>query len=492
MLRHRHLSETLASIDKKYEYIWYLDEGGLDADTIFYLNQHYGANFSIFKRAMERLWLSEILRTNARILSVLYEHYGSPQGSHWKVVRSKDFGDKYGKSVWSRLSERLNDGGDIGKIVSSALGAINEIFSAQFEEAVNLCLADILGHAAYPAVVIEPVETPLSVFETEDAAVSQVILVSLLDLFISRLSFAPERGQHLQVEMSIPWHRTVREFIREPQKLTQYSGRFTWPKDRLRLFMNKRIANEFEQLRRPVRHRQDTDEWSLLFDGQVRNRRCKCNEDSFDYFVRHTHHRTRDLMRLARTAIHAEVDLRRRRQADFSIDDLLRGGPGVFVTQEAMRVGVEEALKETSEDRITEASRRFPLVLNILDRLRGLELPFTADDVSHRLTDSGIETGNAIEVLWECGFLGYRVCPKDKSDVSTFEKNIGEAAVYGFRTLQGEQKRGYYLFEYNCDMTPSQIERTFNGEFARVQLVIHPAFIENLGVVPPKEYPIGV
>ncbi|MEP3431170.1 MAG: hypothetical protein ABJN98_20975 [Roseibium sp.] len=492
MLRHYDLSETLAGVDKKYEYIWYLDEGGLDADTIFYLNQHYGSNFSIFKRAMERLWMSEILRTHARILAVLYEHYGSPSGAHWDLVRSKDFGDRYGKSVWSRLSEMLNSGGDVGKVVATALGTINDIFSAKFEEAINHCLADIQGHAPYPAVVIEPVETPLSVFETEDAAVSQVILVSLLDLFISKLSFAPSRGQYLQVEMSIPWHRTVRNYIREPQKLTQYSGGFTWQKDRLRLFMNKRIANEFDLIKRSVRHRHDTDEWSLLFDGEVRNRRCKCNEISFDYFVRHTHHRTRDLMRLARTAIHAEVDLRRRRQVDFSVDDLLKGGPGVFVTQEAMRIGVEEALKETSEDRITEASRRYPEVLVILDRLRGLTLPFKPDALTDRLSDIDIETDNAIEVLWECGFLGYRVCPKDKSELSTFERNIGEAAVYNFRTVHGELKKEYYLFEYNCDMMPAQIRRTFNGEFAQVQLVIHPAFIENLGVVPPKEYPIGV
>ena len=436
--------------------------------------------------------MSEILRTHARILAVLYEEYGSPKGLHWELVKSKEAGEKYGKSVWSRLSEMLNSGGDVGKVVATALGTINDIFSVKFEEAVNQCLADIAGHDAYPVVVIEPVETPLSVFETEDAAVSQVILVSLLDLFISRLSFAPERGQHLQVEMSIPWHRTVREFIREPQKLTQYSGRFTWPRERLRLFMNKRIANEFDLIRRVIRHRSDTDEWSVLFDSHVRNRRCRCNESSFDYFVRHTHHRTRDLMRLARTAIHAEIDLRRTKQADFDIDDLLKGGPGIFFTQEAMRTGVEEALKETSEDRITEASRRFPEVLGILDRLRGLELPFSPKLLADRLRDSGIQTDSAVEVLWECGFLGFRICPRDKSDVSTFEKNVGMAAVYQYQTVHGEVQKGYYLFEYNCDMSPAQIKRTFNGEFASVQLVIHPAFIENLGVVPPKEYPVGV
>ena len=492
MLRHHALSKRLAEVDQKYEYVWYLDEGGLDADTIFYLNQHYGANFSIFKRAMERLWMSEILRTHARILSVLYEHYGSPKGPHWDIVRSKDFGERYGKSVWSRLSEMLNSGGDISRVVATALGAINELFSEKFEEATNHCLADVLDHDAYPVVVIEPVETPLSVFETEDAAVSQVILVSLLDLFISRLSFAPERGQYLHVEMSIPWHRTVREFIREPQKLTQYSGRFTWPKDRLRLFMNKRIANEFDVIRRTIRHRTDTDEWSVLFDGQVRNRRCKCNESSFDYFVRHTHHRTRDLMRLARTAIHAEVDLRRSKQPDFSVDDLLKGGPGVFVTQEAMRTGIEEALRETSEDRITEASRRYPQVVNILDRLRGLKLPFQKEALTDRLVGSEIDTDSAIDVLWECGILGFRVVPNAQSDTSAFEKNVGEEAVYRYRTLQGKLEKSYYLFEYNCDMTSAQIHRTFNGKFANIDLVVHAAFIENLGVVPPTEFPIGV
>lgn len=492
MLRHHRLSSILSSVNKKFEYIWYLDEGGLDADTIFYLNQHYGANFSIFKRAMEKLWMSEILRTHARILSVLYGHYGSPRGSHWDMVRSKEFSDRYGKSVWSRMAEMLNAGGDVGRVVSSALSTINDIFSARFAESVDNCLADILDHPAYPVVVIEPVETPLSVFETEDAAVSQVILVSLLDLFISRLSFAPELGKYLRVEMSIPWHRTVREFIREPQKLTQYSGRFTWPRERLFLFMNKRIQNEFGEVRRNIKIRPDTNEWDLLFDGHVRNRRCKCNEESFNYFIRHTHHRTRDLMRLARTAIHTEVDLRRARQADFSIDDLLKGGPGIFVTQEAMRIGVEEALKETSEDRITEATRRYPAVLEILNRLRGIELPFSHEALTDRLRDSGITTDNAVEVLWECGFLGFRVVPKDGLDLSAFEKNIGPQAISRYRTIHGEPQKGYYLFEYNCDISPAQISRSFDGEFARSQLVIHPVFIENLGVVSPRDFPVGV
>ena len=131
-------------------------------------------------------------------------------------------------------------------------------------------------------------------------------------------------------------------------------------------------------------------------------------------------------------------------------------------------------------------------ILAVLDRLRGLELPFSVEKLSDRLRDSDISTDAAIDVLWECGFLGFRVAPKDRSDVSTFEKNIGDEAVYNFRSVQGIPMKGYYLFEYNCDMSPAQIRRSFNGEFARVQLVVHPAFIENLGVVPPKEYPIGV
>lgn len=492
LLRHRRLSEALQNVDPKYEYIWYLDEGGLDADTLFFLSQHYGSNKSIFKKALEKLWMAEILRSHGRVLSVLYREFGSLQGAHWSIIRSHEVSEQYGKSVWSRIADELSASSDLGKTVAIAVGAIGRVFSDQYATAVNKCLSDIKDHPLYPVVVIEPIETPFSVLEAEDVSLSQIVLVSLLDLFISRLSYAPSRGQFLRVEVSIPWHRSVREFLREPQKLTQYAGHFVWPEERLREFMNKRIGNEFEQLRRQFRPRRDYDEWSALFDNEVRNRWCRCNEDSFRYFLRHTHHRARDLMRLARTVVHAEVDLRRAKQPGFSVDDLLRGGGEVFVTQEAMRVGIEEALKESAEDRISEASRRYPQVKEVIEVLRSIEVPFSEGALAQRLSAVAIPTGLAIDMLWECGVIGFEIVPQGSEHVGLIEKNVGIAGTSAFHTLHREVQKRYFLFEYNSEMSPTQISRTFNGGHARAEMVVHPVFLEYLGVRPPREYPVGV
>jgi len=493
LLRHRELGRALREVGREYEYIWYLDEEGLDSDTLFSLKQHYGENISIFKRTLEELWNTEILRITARILSLLYEHYGSPSGTHWKAVRSIDFGDRYARPVWSHIADLIGAaGGDIGKAVAQAIGDIVGAFSNKFEEAVQDCLADIQSFETTPAVVIEPIDTPASVFEKADVNLSQLLLVSLLDLYTRKFSFSPKRNQYIRVEIAIPWHRSVRENLREPQKLPQYMGHISWERGLLRQFMVKRIENEFTTVKRQVRQRADTDAWDLLFTRSLRNNWSSCEEDSFSYILRHTHHRTRDLMRLARNAIHTQVDLSREAYPYINADQVLAGGPILEVSPTAIRSGVEEALKTSSEDRLTEAKRRYSEISDMVDILRGIESPFSHKTLASRAGSLSHSLGHIVEVLWECGIIGFEILPKTEQHVHIVEKNVGEKGISEFQTKYGVRFKKYFLFEYNCEPSVSQIERIYDSEISDRNIVVHPVFIENLGVRATRDYPIGV
>jgi hypothetical protein len=492
LLRHRELSSALRQIDQKYAYIWYLDESGLDSDTLFHLNSYYRGDRSTFKHVLESFWQSEITRTHARVLNILYDHYGKPSGAHWsKVCGSRGTVDRYARSIWHNISLTLQASGEVGKAVASAIKTLTHEYSEDFEEALQHCLADISEHKVVPAVVIEPIETPHSILESSDISLSQIILVSLLDIFTRKLNFSPQRGQYLKVEISIPWHRSVRDYLREPQKLPQYMGTFSWDNARLLDFMNKRIENEFHILKRQVSSRRDTTAWDMLFAKTVRNLRCACDENSFSYFLRHTHHRTRDLMRLARTVIHTQADLWRQNRPGLTTDDILGGNSGV-VTPTAIRQGVSESIRDSSEDRISEASRKYPNIRDIIDLLRGIDVPFTESNFSARAKGRDEKVSEMIAMLWESGIIGFEIIPKPGADIPLIERNVGSHAVSEYTRQSGERGKRYFLFEYNTELSITHIERTFNDDQATRKIVMHPVFFESLGARVMQDYPIGV
>jgi hypothetical protein len=492
LLRHHELARALRAVDKEYEYIWYLDEGGLDSDTLFSLDQHYAGNLSIFKRTLERLWNTEILRVYARMLNILHEYYGSPSGKHWNTIRSRDYTDRYARPVWSVISDVVGATGDIGKAVSRAMGGISHIFSDQFEVAIQRCLADISEYPVKPAIVIEPVETPISPLEQRDASLSQAILVSLLDLFIKKFSYSPKRRQFIRVEISVPWHRSVNDNLREPQKLSQYMGQMSWDRPLLREFMVRRIENEFGLVKRQMKQRTDTDAWNVLFADSVRNTWTSCDEDSFSYMLRHTHHRTRDLMRLARNAIYSQVDISREQYPNITAEHILSGSSVSEVSPTAIRLGVEETLKSSSEDRITEAKRRFSNLSEMIDLLRGIESPFSLKMLAARsASQSSFTTTNMIETLWESGIIGFEIVPKSDDARQIIERNAPKS-INEYRNKYGAKFRRYFLFEYNCELSVSQIDRIYETDMSERHIVVHPAFSENFGVRGTREYPIGV
>ena len=495
LLRHRGLSDALAAVDESYRYIWYLDEGGLDTETLFALSQNYAANGNLLKRALGQLWYHEIVRAHALVLGLLHERYGSPKGSHWTLVSGSKLSESLRKPVWNRIADALTElSTSTGVSIGSAIKAAKSAYDEKLEANVIACLKDIQGHELYPVVVVEPIETPESTIEAKDLKLSQSILVSLLDLFIARLSYAPEMGRYFQVEVSIPWHRTVRDNLKEPQKLSQYSGHFFWSRKNLRNFINRRIEHEFMLVRRNNRLKPNDDPWTILFDGDCGNRWCGCKEDSFNYVLRHSHHRTRDLIRIARAIVFAQVDiLRGNGGREYDEDDVLNGAvPSGRIIQAAIREGVEKAIKDSAADRLTEAKRRYPRIGDVVECLRGMESPFTKEQLIKRTKDVQIDTDRILDMMWESGFLGIEIFPKVDGDLAYVERTLGDECGVEHVDRRNERVKKYFVFEYHNMDSLAQTQRLIPAEYASYQYVIHPAFIEEFGIRATKDYPIGV
>lgn len=495
-IRHKSLMDKLSQVNPTLKHIWYLDEGGLDTDTLFSLGQHFAGNNSLLKRALEQLWRAEIARVLGRQLSVLYEHYGSPNGSHWNYILSKDRADSYLTPVWTGLSKLIPiAGANIGNAVTNAIGAVSAIFDEVFEKNLQLCLADIKDEEIQPVVVIEPIETPLSALEEADMPLSRMVVVSLLDLFILKLSYSPYNGQWMRLQISVPWHRDVSDYLREPQKRQQFFGEFNWSKEMLREFINKRIEKEFEMARRQFKPKKGEDAWSTLFTENVRNLWCGVDENSFDYFLRHTHHRARDLLRLARDVVKAQVDhLEASGVSNASAESVFKASHHDKISPTSIRTGIASALSFTAGDRLTEAKRRFGKIGDVTETLFGIQNPVSIQDIKTRVGRATQDTEDALKHLWEVGVIGVELIPDNTRDaIEILEKNIGEEGI-AFHSKPGEAKHNkkYFLFEYNTRYSFPQILNLYSHNGGELKIVIHPVFTEHFGCAVQRNYPIGV
>ncbi|MEM8649697.1 MAG: hypothetical protein AAGF54_04140 [Pseudomonadota bacterium] len=492
-IRHRALMDQLSKISPEFRHIWYLDEGGLDTDTLYYLSQHYASNHGILKRALIKLWRAEIVRVHARQLNVLHGYYGRPRGVHWDTVRAQGISSKYLTPVWSGLSKLIPaTGTNIGSAITNAISTVTDQFDQQIERAVQACLKDIEEDPIQPVVVIEPIETPSSALEETDIPLSRMVMVSLLDLFILQLSYSPFNDQRMRVQISVPWHRDVVDHLSQPQKRAEFFGDFTWTKEMLRDFINRRIEKEFEIAKRHFRPRRGEDAWSTLFTDKVRNLWCGIDEDSFDYFVRHTHHRTRDLLRLTRSAVMAQVDILKEQGVNEASDfHVFRSSYHSKISPTAIRKGVEDGLKFSAVDRLTEAKRRFPKIGAVIDQLYGLSNPIELESLKSRISGPKSDADEVLLELWEGGIIGVQIFPGE-SNLEILEKNLGLEAIVPYILPNKKRRKKYFLFEYNSNRSLAQVTTMFSNHGSKLKAVIHPVFTEYFGCAASREYPIGI
>lgn len=495
LLKNKKLSDCLREISPDLEYSWYLNEAGLTPDGVFSLRQCYKGNDNSLKLVIENLWRSEIIRIYTILLSNMRAIY-DVRGEHWDNLSRFHKKHNLVNTVWQNIptvqqSERA--AAILINAVSDFLDRMRNQYSTNIESCIQKCLEDIKHYDVQPCVAIEPIETPESPIEQQDSELAQQIIVSLINLYQNKYAYSEKRRQFMRIMISIPWHRSIHAFVREPQKLTQYEALFRWSKLSLREFINKRINWELDHVRRHVTRRHDIDDWSILFPENVRNKTCHRMENSFGYLIRHTHHRARDVQRLARYIVESQVRLSRDRDQNISIDHVLSGqNREKGITPTAVIDGVREGSKKSSEDRIEEASRRYSLIRTIMEHFRGVSVPLTFDDFEARLGGENVGGYEAGDMLWEAGIIGLCISPKTEKAKNDIKSRLGDDCRYEFSSLQGKLlKTPYFLFEYNC--SDEKIEKMLlNYPDCDVNIVFHPMFFESFGMKITSDFPIGI
>lgn len=496
LLLHRNsgLSRLLRAKSEDSQRIWYLDETGVQLQTLKHIERECGEDRHLTKRVLEDLWRSEIIRTCASIIHELRDHYGNRKDRHW-VEFDKIFSKTTKKTVWDLIPSA------IGAVASKerAEGA-NELFAkikSMHDDAtlrvLNKCLYDIKDYEIQPVVAIEPIETPTSEVE-EKTDLAQLLVTCLLNVYYK--FFQTSERQRIRVEISIPWHRYNRDQVGEPQKLYPFIGRFRWTKSSMRSFINKRIEWEFKRVRRSFTEKGPKDAWSALFPETVRNSNTGDEENSFDYIVRHTQYRIRDLLRLSRECIEHEAV-----NQDIQMDDVLSSKNGIKISEKSIRAAVIKVCKSTSIERILEGDRRFPGLSEHADKLRGIAVPFSVDDVKKRFFNSdgtsGVDVIKALDNLWNCGVVGVQITAGTDAALKQLKASLESGTQSRF---SAEQKKGiFYLFEHSSDKNLIDIINTFDGINGKgehndisVALILHPMLFEHLDARVNEKHPIGV
>lgn len=473
--------------------IWYLDEKTLNREALLELKGRFSDNRAL-RAALEDIWRAEILRIEAILLTSLHSKYSSPRGDHWDKVIKVGKQSSLTHPIWKQL-------GNVAKLVfgsenqrvegfQGVTDAVRALFNDTLFHAIQQCLKDIEDDPIQPVVAIEPLETPTSAIEQEKG-LAQLLITSLLNVF--RDTFEPSSRQRVQLRISIPWHRFIKEELDFPQKLYQYVSSASWTAGKLRNFINRRIEWEFRRAGRHFTAKGSNDAWAVLFEEMIKNDHCTSGirEDSFKYILRHTHRRPRDLQRLVRETVEYHV-----RSGQTSLDEFLLGRSGAKVSEKSIREAVRRTCRGSAEDRITEGGRRFIGFRTIVEALRGLRTPFTTDDLKKRLENLAAKEKQeypirpTLDLLWRGGIVGVEITPLDADAAKHLEAAVGTRALRRY-VVDGKEIEKRFFFEYNWEGDPFELlERATPGEI-ETALVLHPVTFEYLFPTLTRSYPIG-
>lgn len=499
LLLHRNsaLSSALREIDESIDRIWYIDETAVQLQTLKRIEDLCASDVHMIKRILEDAWKSEILRSVGTTLYHLHGIYGAPDGPHWSRIRRLQ-STTADLTIWDMIPNFFGStfSKDKKDSFQELITQIQDVSSRQRFQDVQACLRDIRDHPVQPVVAIEPIETPDSEIENS-TDLAQMLVICLLNVFYKH--FQPSYRQLVRVEVSIPWHRFIRDQVGEPQKITPFIGRFKWTPTSLRHFINKRIEWEFKRVRRAFTAKGNLDAWSALFESTVRNTLTHTREDTFQYVLRHSQYRVRDILRITRTAV--EFEAVKREEANS--DNVLIGRGGLKVSEKSLRAAVRRACGDTAIERILEATRRFQHLHAHIEALRGKSIPFDFKELKSRwqngndeiLTDDSIF--KVLDELWRSGIVGLQMKAMSSAAVAQLKASIGSGCLVHQRT---DGSTGvFYVFDHLSDRKPYDLLMTYDhstgrGEHADIEtkIVIHPMMFEYLDVRPTERYPIGI
>jgi len=489
-LSNKDLSDHLAGIDREKRKLWYIDENSLDVKALLDLRNTCGTTKE-FRVQVEHIWKAEIVRAAAMLLGFIAQGQSTTDANHWSFVKAAYKGGSCAEPVWKNIRPLLkllfNDRSRLNGALELT-GRLEDMATAKALTLVQRCLRDIEGKIPPIGIAIDPVDTPKSSLEGTDPSTAQDVIAALINTFL--MSFQPDPDNKLKVFLAVPWHRYTIEGIVNPQWRRTYESHLSWDKNELLTFISSRIGSEFKGVGR-IFH-QSEDVWSKLYTKTFRNNYCKDNiyENTFDYILRHTHHRPRDVQRICRRAVEICSDSLGR-----SIDDVVAGKGGIKVQGSHIRNAVNEYCNDQMEDFQEEARRRIPRMPEYENAIRGVSVPFTVDELGARASRFGLDINieDLVLALWETGYVGIEARCKAHCDANEMKSHFPDRTKVVHRTAKGKELIRWYLFSYNWKGNPfDQFSLFESHEGVKLQCVLHPRTFEAFTRKVTQEWPIGI
>ncbi len=500
--RARRLESVLEKIDPLSKRDWYIKEQHISTHSLFELHKQHAetASEGYFISQVQEIWKSEITQRVVRVLNLLAKS-GSVEidrtASHWKAVMEFQKYDFALESMWSFVDDILSIifRKDEAKTTEGFRNYHSMLRSAKIERSIQRCIIDLEASGQpVPIVGVEPIETPASDLDSR-VNMAECVIAALLNVY--RNDYVINDRQRVQVFLSLPWNRTANKKINLPQHIKPLMEEIRWTKENLRKFISKRIEWEMNgRLNGRPHFRAGTDAWDAVFPTTIENRSCErqhSREESFDYILRHTQWRARDLQTVTRECVLSYCN-----QEDISVGSFFRSRRQI--SEKIVIDCVARFSQDTAQLRLEEARRRFAGTHQayfeqgaISSTLRGMKVPMTEADLKKRLAPAGDyqEFSSILTALWESGIVGVHISCSDEQFCRVIEASYAQAKS---RHLYQKNERQYFFFQYNTDKSPQHLKEGFDHESSNLALkyVLHPCFFECLECHVSNPFPIGV
>ncbi len=500
ILKNKRIVEILESVcpededKRKYRLCWYIGEDALEHEILKIIEDEFkDVNQEFLISAFEKLWSLEIFRTYLITLSRLNKNYYGYVSAHWKEIESITVSSKFTlKNIWKDLGIINNildlNLSELGKPIkiSSGDNSSHKIDEEYLEKLILKCLNDLTEKSEIPIIAVEPIETFTSNIEN-DNSLAQPLINALLNTFHKK--FSPSVYNNFNVRLSIPWHRFEKSDTRFPQKIITDVGFVKWTKKGLKEFIDKRIENAFKISGR--KFDKHSDPWYELFDKNVSFKLVTPNveEDSFDYFLRHSHYRPRDLLMLVEYCID-EFILQ---------DEGYRDSVEVFRTVKISGQIIKDAFRKIGEELgkniIKEGKRRYRYLEALTKSIFGIKVPISRNDFGKIISKTSLTFVEATQALWDCGILGISINTNNDDVRKILESRYSKDLNVHY--IQQKQSR-WFWFQHLCkEDAIALITNHLNvleSEFPSLEwkFVVHPKMFEVLSIRPVDEVPIGM
>ena len=507
----RDLDRFLTGVDPTQEQIWYIAENSLEVPSIQTLRKLFDHDDDSIRSFLEKVWETAIVTSYISQLQLIRRRFTPARKAHWNNIDLTYSTNIQSTPVWQSLKHIISGavGLDRGSAVTDFINAIAPLTGKGIRKDIMSCIDDIPSNLPKPIVAVEPIETPGS-SGTIGGQRADILITCLLNTFQKFKSV--ERGRSINLLVAIPWHRYNESRLDRPQKLIQHIAHIKWEKSRLRGLINRRLNYELIHSRRGgFELPGGIDEWDFVFGKHIKNPKVGVVENTFEYVLRHTHYRTRELMRFARRAAEIEAN-----EADKSVFEVLIRKNDRIISETSVRAAVEEESRTTAKERIVEGNRLYDEVEVIVEALKNMPCPFSIDEAGKRLAYIEEEVAKvgvikSMDMLWSCGIIGAVITANDADQARYIESKYGSAtkaanlprykkrrSIAADVNEYGYKKQGkfrFFVFEHNTprdDVNVTDLDKYGSDkEGVTVEWVFHPMMFEYLGIRLKNDYVVG-